>query len=203
MVFTKGAHHSAKFETFDCSGEISPNLYLDRLLLLKVSAKKKYGGVMSHDTKECCKIWRETYHFFKNDKNFVIFDLGTIKSLENLHFDWSLLCKVYNVWHKKVQRSIFHDTEESRKIWRKTELRFGKWHEGFNKFLNYIMFEVKKYRGVMLDYAQDWCKACRKTGLCFFKIDMRNLANFHQSTWKSPNWDLHGILLSEVENVWP
>ena len=55
MIFTKGTHHSAKFETFDCSGEISPNLYFDRLLLLKVykvSAKKKCGGVMSHDTKE-------------------------------------------------------------------------------------------------------------------------------------------------------
>ena len=43
MIFTKGSHHGAKFETFDCSGEISPNLYFDRLLLLKVykvSAKK-------------------------------------------------------------------------------------------------------------------------------------------------------------------
>ena len=59
MIFTKGAHHSAKFQTFDCSGEISPNLYFDRLLLLKVYkvlAKKKYGGNMSHDTKEWCKI---------------------------------------------------------------------------------------------------------------------------------------------------
>ena len=42
-VFTKGAHHNAKYQTFDCSDEISPNLYFDRLLLLKVykvSAKK-------------------------------------------------------------------------------------------------------------------------------------------------------------------
>ena len=43
MIWTKGAHQSAKFQTFDCSREISPNLYFDRLLLLKVykiSAKK-------------------------------------------------------------------------------------------------------------------------------------------------------------------
>ena len=33
-----------------------------------------------------------------------------LKSLKKVHFDWSLLCKVYNVWPKKVQRSIFHDT---------------------------------------------------------------------------------------------
>ena len=31
--------------------------------------------------------------------------------------------------------------------------------------------------------------------------DMRNLANFHQSTRKSQNWDFDGILLSKVENV--
>ena len=31
--------------------------------------------------------------------------IGTIKSLKNLHFDWSLLCKVYNLWPKTVQWS--------------------------------------------------------------------------------------------------
>ena len=34
-----------------------------------------------------------------------------------------------------------------------------------------------------------------------FKNDMRNLANFYQSTRKSQNWDFDGILLSKVENV--
>ena len=32
--------------------------------------------------------------------------------------------------------------------------------------------------------------------------DMRNLANFHQSTQKSQNWDFDGILLFKVENVY-
>ena len=43
MIFTKGAYQSAKFQTFDCSGENSPSLYFDGLLILKVykiSAKK-------------------------------------------------------------------------------------------------------------------------------------------------------------------
>ena len=31
--------------------------------------------------------------------------------------------------------------------------------------------------------------------------DMRNLANFHQSTWKRQNWDFHRILSSKVENT--
>ena len=33
---------------------------------------------------------------FKNDKNLENFDRA-LKSLKNLHFDWFLLCKVYNV----------------------------------------------------------------------------------------------------------
>ena len=36
MIFTKGAHQSVKFQTFNCSDEIQPSLYFDRLLLLKV-----------------------------------------------------------------------------------------------------------------------------------------------------------------------
>ena len=31
--------------------------------------------------------------------------------------------------------------------------------------------------------------------------DMRNLANFHQSTRKCQNWNFDGILLPKVENV--
>ena len=36
---------------------------------------------------------------------------------------------------------------------------------------------------------------------CASKDDM-NLANFHQSTRKSQNWDFDEILLSKAENVW-
>ena len=46
--------------------------------------------------------------------------IWVLKSLKDLHFDWSLLCKGYNVWPKKVQRSMFHDTrvmENLKKNW--------------------------------------------------------------------------------------
>ena len=36
---------------------------------------------------------------------------------------------------------------------------------------------------------------------CGLENDMRNLANFYQSTQKCQNWDFDGILLSKVENV--
>ena len=48
-----------------------------------------------------------------------------LKSLKNLHFDWSFLV-IFDL--KKYRGVIFHDTREWCKIWRKTNLnlRFGK-----------------------------------------------------------------------------
>ena len=37
---------------------------------------------------------------------------------------------------------------------------------------------------------------------CCLENDMRNFANFHQSTRKCQNWNFDKILLSKVENVW-
>ena len=92
MIFTKGAHHSAKFQTFDCSGEIAPDLYYDRLLLLKVykvSAKKKYGGVVS------------LYH----------------RVVQNLKKNLFFISKMIRIWQifirtreKEYRGAIFHDT---------------------------------------------------------------------------------------------
>ena len=42
----------------------------------------------------------------------------------------------------------------------------------------------------------------KENWLVFSKIDKGNLANFHQSTWKSPNWNLDGKFLSKIENIW-
>ena len=41
-------------------------------------------------------------------------------------------------------------------------------------------------------------KCLKENWLVLPKTVMRNLANFHQSTLKSLNWDLNGILLSKV-----
>ena len=67
---------------------------------------RKYRGVMSHDIKERCKIWRKTDFSFHKwwILNLVNFGLSTW-NFQNFYFDWFLLCKVYNVWAKKVQRS--------------------------------------------------------------------------------------------------
>ena len=36
---------------------------------------------------------------------------------------------------------------------------------------------------------------------CASKNDIKNLADFHQTTRKSQNWDSDGISLSEVKNL--
>ena len=65
----------------------------------------------------------------------------------------------------------------------------------------YATFDLKKYRGVVLHDTKEQCKIWRKTELWFEK-NIRNLKNFHQSTWKCQNWDFDGILLSKVDNAW-
>ena len=100
MVWTKGAHQSAKFQTFDCSREISPTLSFDRLLLLKVyknQAKKVHSSHVS-------LLWRKIFSISKMTRIWWIL-IRALKSVKNLHFHWFLLCKVFKVWPKKVQRS--------------------------------------------------------------------------------------------------
>ena len=37
---------------------------------------------------------------------------------------------------------------------------------------------------------------------CRFKIDMRNLTNFHPSTWKSKKSCFNGLFVTKIYNVW-
>ena len=66
---------------------------------------KKYRGVIYISW-----YWRVMQNLKKN--RFVVLKMTRIwwiliralKSLKKLHFDWSLSCKVYNVWPKKKER---------------------------------------------------------------------------------------------------
>ena len=83
MVFTKAAHQSAIFQTFDCSGEISPNLYFDRLLLLKVykvSSKKCMEEIYLMIPKSGAKFEEKLIFCVKNDKKLVNLDMSIKKS---------------------------------------------------------------------------------------------------------------------------
>ena len=83
MIWTNKAHESAKFQTFNCSREISPHLYFDRLLLLKVyrfSAKKSTEELCLITLKNDAKFGEKPICCFKSDKNLANFDPSTRKS---------------------------------------------------------------------------------------------------------------------------
>ena len=105
MTFVKGARQSAKFQT-SCSGEVPPNFYFDRLLLLKIykiSAEKVQRSYVSWHWRVVKNVKKNRFLVSKVTRIWLIL-IRAIKSLKNLHFDWSILCEVYNVWPKEVQR---------------------------------------------------------------------------------------------------
>ena len=59
----------------------------------------------------------------------------SIQNSQNFYFDWFIMCKIYNVWPKKVQKSYEEEYWSVMQHWKKTVLRFGKWHEEFGKYL--------------------------------------------------------------------
>ena len=135
MIWTKGAHQSAKFQTSDCSGQISPNLYFHRLLLLKVykiSPKKVRSSYVSWH-------WSVMQNLKKNQ--FVLSKMTRIWWILIRALKISKICTSISPFHAKYRTFnlemyrvvIFHDTEESCKIWRKIDLWFGKWHEEYDK----------------------------------------------------------------------
>ena len=52
------------------------------------------------------------------------------------------------------------------------------------------MFKIRKYREVMFDDTEDWCKIRRKTDLCFQKWHEKfgNFSQVHSKFWKLVLW---------------
>ena len=103
---------------------------------------------------------------------------------------------------KKYRGVIFHDTEGWCKIWKKTDLWLGKWHEEYAKFspeqlkvskLGYWWDHlIQSRKSMSLKSTEELYVMTMKNDTkfekeltCQFKIDMRNLMNFDPSTWKS------------------
>ena len=115
---------------------------------------------------------------------------------------------------------MHYDNGKLCKIWNRIDLPFQNWHKEFNKFwpehskvwkictFNWLIltkvynFSAKKVQRSYVWFHLRSIKILKENWPVLPKVDMRNLANFHQSTWNSPNWDLDGILLSKNENVW-
>ena len=143
---------------------------------------------MSHDTKEWCKIWRGIDLPFQNwHEEFDKFWPERSKSSKRFILTGFFWAKGILFELRKYRWVIFHDTEEWCKFWRGIDLWFQNWHEEFDKFWpehskisksftlmgsfwgKYMIFELKKYRGVIFDSTEDWCKMWKKADLYFQK----------------------------------
>ena len=122
MIFTKGAHHSVKFQTFDCSGEIHQICTLIGYFCwkCKVSAQKSMEEICLIIPKSGAKFEEKLIFVSKMTRIWWIL-IPALKSLKKLHFDWSLLYKICNVWPKKIQRSYISwhwgTVQNLNKIW--------------------------------------------------------------------------------------
>ena len=145
---------------------------------------------------------------FKNDKNLVNFDLNTRNS-QNFYFDWFLLCKVYNVWPKKVQRSYltwhWRVMQNLKKNWLVVWKMTWRIWQIFTRALENLWREtfIQSRKCKSLKFTEELCVITMKNDAkfeeeltCHFKIVMRNLTNFDPSTPKSQKfayqWTLFG-----------
>ena len=115
-------------------------------------------------------------------------------------------CAKYTTFDlKKYWGVIFHDTEELCKIWRKTDLWFGKWHGKFGKFspehkkfsklglsLNPFI-QSRKCMSLKLTVMrydnEEWCKMWTRIDVPFQNWQ-KNLASFDPNTQKSKKFAL-------------
>ena len=66
----------------------------------------------------------------------------------------------------------------------------------------YILFELKKYRGVIFHDTEELCKFWRKTELCFEKrLEKFSKFSPEHLKGKCQNWEFDEILLSKVEKA--
>ena len=163
---------------------------------------------MCNGSEEWWKIWRGIDFSFQNwHKEFHKFWLkhwkvSKISSLMGCFWPMYIMFEL-----KKYRRFTFHVTREWCKIWKKSDLWFGKWHDEFGKFSPehtkvqklglfwgpFIQSRIcmsLKFRGEVCVMTTKNDSKFEKELTCQFKIDVRKLTNFHPSTQKSQKFPL-------------
>ena len=147
---------------------------------------KKYRGIIFHETEKGYKTWRGIKLSLQNWH----------KEFDKIWAEHSKVSKVFSLmgsfWAKyilfelkKYRGIIFHETEEGYKIWRGIKLPLQNWHKEFDKiwdkhskvskifslmgsfWAKYILFELKKYRGIIFHETEEGCKIWRGIDLLF------------------------------------
>ena len=176
------------WETLIRALEILKNVDFNVLLLSKVYivCAKKCRWVISHEIEYGYKIWTgielpfQSWHkefdkfWPEHSKFWEIFTLRGFFWANYIFFEL-----------EKYRGVIFHETEEGFKIWREIDLLFQNWHKEFDKFwcehskvskiftlmgsfwAKYILFELKKYRGIIFHETEERYKIWREIDLSF------------------------------------
>ena len=149
---------------------------------------KKYREIMFDDTEDWCKIWRKAYlSFQKWHQHFGKFLPEHLKASKSRLW-WDSFIQSQKIYVFRIYRGvILNDNEKRCKTGSGIVLSFQKWREEFDEFWHkqakiskicslmdclwpkYVMFELKKYRGIMFDSTEYWGKIWRKTEFCFQK----------------------------------
>ena len=111
-------------------------MYLDRLLLLKVyniSAKKVQRHYVSWHWRVIENL-RKNWFVVQKRQDFGEFWPEHWNVSETCTLIGSFCAKYITFGLKTYSGVIFYNTKEWFKVWRKTDLCFGKWHQEFGKF---------------------------------------------------------------------
>ena len=134
---------------------------------------KKYRRVMSHDTEEWCKVWKKLTFGSKNWMQYLVnFNASSSKS-RNLLYDmvWLSQKSTEEFCVLKLKNDANFEVELTYVL--KNDMRNLRKFDVTLKICTlmgfflpkYIMFEPRKYRGVMHYYTEDRCKLWRKNDL--------------------------------------
>ena len=174
---------------------------------------KKYRVVMSRDTEEWCKIWRKT-DLFQKWQEFGEFWSEHTKVSKIGTLIGPLRAKYIMFDLKKCRGVIFHGTEEWCKIWRKTDLWFGKWQEEFRKFSPEHpqklgpFIQSRKY--ISLKFTGEFMCHDNSRMMQNLKKNWIVSSKLTWGIWRILTWALenlkylrfNGLLLTKVYNVW-
>ena len=144
-----------------------------------------------------------------------------VESLKNLNFCWFLLCKVYNILAKKIQRSyiLWHwkVMQNLNKNWITVwKMTGGIWQiftgglESFkigtlmrSFYPKQKMYELKIYRWVICHGNEELCKIWRGIDLSFQNRHEGFNEFWLTPAFKSPpNFYFNGFFLTKVYNFW-
>ena len=176
---------------------------------------------MRYENEEWCKVWKGIDLSFQNwHEEFDELWPEHLKVSQIFISMCSLWAKYMLFELKKYRGVVSHETEEGYKIWRGIDLSFKKWHKKFDRFwpehskvskifilmgslwAKYILFELKKYRGIIFDETDEGYKTWKG-----IELSLQNWHKQFDKFWPEhskilKNFHFNGLLLSKVNIVW-